>query len=99
MPEEEYGKLNPDGTAFLGDEVVPKSEIRKVFKSILDNPDVEIEMRLRAGDLLAKLEGYVGPNQQKLDKLKIGVAIVQASTLKIPLPHLKKLTDGREGKT
>lgn len=94
MVEENYDP-KPDGTAFLGDDQVPKSHIRKVFKDILDNPDVDIEMRLRAGDLLSKLEGYVGPNQGKLDELKIGVNIIQASSLKIPMPELPKLKDAR----
>lgn len=79
--------------AFEGDDAVPKSYIRKIFKGIIDNPDSETDDILKAADLLAKLEGYTSANGTGTrDAMKKGVRIVQTSMLgeKTKPPILRK---------
>jgi len=71
-----------DESAFPGDEAVPKSYIRRMFKEVIDSPDASTEDRLRALDLLSKLEGYTGQaGTSKRDEMRVGVMIVQTSKL------------------
>lgn len=78
-----------EGAAFLGDEAVPKSQIRKVFQSIMENPDATNEEKIRAAEALAKLEGYTGPNAlSSRDKMRVGVMIVQTSKHRVPPPKV-----------
>lgn len=75
--------------AFKGDEAVPKSAIRKVFQSIMEAPDASPDEKIRAGEALAKLEGYTGPHAlNKREEMRIGVMIVQTSKHAIPLPKV-----------
>ncbi len=62
------------------DDAVPKGVIRKMLQDEIDRADTT-EDKLRGIDLLSKLEGYTGPGLKR-DPKKIGVFIVQESTLR-----------------
>lgn len=62
------------------EEAVPKSIIRKMINDQIEEAESS-EDKLRAIDLLSKLEGYTGPGLKR-DPKKIGVFIVQESTLR-----------------
>jgi hypothetical protein len=75
--------------AFIGDEAVPKSYIRKIYQDIIDSPDFGPEEKIRAGEALAKLEGYVGPAAlNKREKMRQGVQIAQYSKVQIEKPKV-----------
>lgn len=63
------------------EEAIPKSVIRKLLSDLIDKAD-NTEDKLKTLDLLAKLEGYTGAGMKR-DPKKIGVFIVQESTLKL----------------
>lgn len=64
------------------EEAVPKAYIRKMLNDMMDGaPDDET--RLRASDLLARLEGYTGANAKK-DVKQIGVVILHHSKIQRP---------------
>ena len=62
------------------EEAVPKSVIRKMLTEEIDRAE-STEDRLRAIDLLSKLEQYTGSNLKR-DPKKMGVFIVQQSMVK-----------------
>lgn len=64
------------------EDAVPKAYIRKMLNDLMDSAEDD-ETRLRAADLLAKLEQYIGVNAKK-DERKIGVTILHHSKIKRP---------------
>ncbi len=64
------------------EDAVPKAYIRKMLNDLMDTAEDD-DTRLRAADLLSKLENYTGVNAKK-DERKVGVVILHHSKIKRP---------------
>ena len=75
------------GKEWASDEAVPKAIIRKLLNECIEAAD-STEDKVRAIDLLSKLEGFTGPGLKK-DQRKVGVFIVQHSSVPGKGPKLE----------